>query len=719
MVWIVWAGVQGAAAFAKSPAIPPVRFKLSRCRVYSSRSNQRPLPPECVRRHFTHHLPSPRSNTFADTSARTKYSEDEKSVTLGLLADTELPRDALPYTDQFNKLKTAYEKKQKTTIKDVDFWRMMSSVGKGGGLGKKGGKKKAPPTPTLTDDEQLEILRLLPDGIGNRDHLPYTAKFDEMHKRFAKLTGKKLDKHEFWRGVSRVAKNARQPKPVYETAPLGDLDATLVAFLEDRNPWWRVKPKLPTERYRRWAYPEIIKRLSSKLAPIVAVRGSRRVGKSVLQAQLIEELLLLGRFDPTNRSVDPSRVLSVQFDDAPTLGGLSMPIQSIVRWFEANILKRTLNEASIAGEPAYLFFDEVQDLPDWSVQLKILADHSDARMVVTGSSALRIAAGQDNLAGRMTTIELGPLRLAEVAGMRGLRDLPAYAPDAPLEEWKKKDFWLGLIAHGKKHAKLRDEAFRYFSEFGGYPLCHNKAGIDANTLRQQVINEVITKTIQHDPGHRPHAPALDSALIAEVFKIACRYAGRSVLPKRFAEEIQSVLGSPVPHAKITDALSFLADSLLLYHVQPLEMLGKKQTHPPKLCICDHFVRNGVLQETVPLDPAALKVCDEAVATQVGFVIESVLGYFLKGVPGVDLSWFPKRTREPEVDFVLTIGTSRIPLEVKYRRDTPGKAEVAGIESFCAKPAYAASFGLIVTQTAEGPIENSALAVPASTFLLLK
>ncbi len=638
---------------------------------------------------------------------------------LALLASTELPRDALPYTAEFDKLKAEFEKKQQTTIKDVDFWRMMSSIGKGGGLAKKGGTKKAPRTPTLTDDEQLEILRLLPDGIGNRDHLPYTAKFDEMHKRFAKLTGKKLDKHQFWRGVSRVARNARQPKPVYETAPLGDLDATLVAFLEDRNPWWVVKPKFPTERYRRWAYCEVVKRLCTKLAPIVAVRGSRRVGKSVLQAQLIEELLLLGRFDPTNRSVDPSRILSVQFDAAPTLGGLSMPIQSIVRWFEANILKRTLNEASRAGEPAYLFFDEVQDLPDWSVQLKILADHSDARIVVTGSSALRIAAGQDNLAGRMTTIELGPLRLAEVAGIRELPDLPVYAPDAPLEDWKKKDFWLGLIAHGKKHAKLRDEAFRFFSEFGGYPMCHNKAGIDANTLRQQVINEVITKTIQHDPGHRPHAPALDSALIAEVFKIACRYAGRSVLPKRFAEEIQMVLGSPVPDKKITDALSFLADSLLLYRVQPLEMQGKKQAHPPKLCICDHFVRNGVLQETVPLDPIALKGCDEAVSGQVGFVIESVLGYFLKGIPGVELSWFPERANEPEVDFILTIGTNRIPLEVKYRRSVPGKAEVAGIDAFCGKQAYSAPFGLIITQGAEGPVGERAIALPASTFLLIK
>lgn len=630
-----------------------------------------------------------------------------------------MPRDALPYTDQFAKLKAAYERNQKATIKDVDFWRMVSSIGKGGGLAKKGGKKRAPRTPTLTDDEQLEILRLLPDGIGNRDQLPYTAKFDEMHKRFAKLTGKKLGKHEFWRGVSRVAKLATKPKPVYQTVPLGNLDAQTVAFLERNNPWWRGNVVRSTDEYRRWAFFEVIKRLRWKLARMVVVRGSRRVGKSVIVRQLIEELRLFGLRGNGRSRVAPARILFVQFDDAPWLVSRQDPIEAIVRWYEDNILKMTLNEAARLKKPAFILFDEVQNLDHWSVELKIIADHSDANMIITGSSALRIAAGQDNLAGRMTTIELGPLRLSEIVGIRQLGDLPAYAPDAPLEEWRKKDFWLGLIAHGKKHAKLRDEAFRYLSEFGGYPLCHNRAGVDASTLRQQVINEVITKTIQHDPGHRTHVPSLDSALIAEVFRIACRYAGRSVLPKHFAEEIQSVLGSPVPHAKITEALSFLADSLLLYHVQPLEMLSKKQAHPPKLCICDHFVRNGVLQETVPLDPVALRDCDEAVATQAGCLVESVLGYFLKGVPGLDLAWFPERTNEPEVDFVLTIGTTRIPLEVKYRQRGPSAADVKGLESFCGKKAYGAPFGLIVTQTAEGPVGDCALAVPASTFLLLK
>ncbi len=630
-----------------------------------------------------------------------------------------MPRDSLPYTTTFDSLKEEYESQRGEKIGDHEFWLLLNKIGKFGGLSAPGKRKKGTKAPHLSSNEQLEILRQLRDWIGNRDHLPYTAKFEDIHRQFAKLTGRKLSKHEFWRALSNEAKNARKPKPVHMAAPVGSLTPELVAFLEDRNPWWRAQPAREPHRFRRWAYAEMVRRLNKRLAAMVVVRGSRRVGKSVLQSQLIEDLLLVGKADPTGKPVDPARILSVQFDDAPALGGISMPIQAIVRWFEGNVLKRTLNRAAQEGQPAYLLFDEVQNLHDWSVQLKILADNADARIIVTGSSALRIAKGKENLAGRMDTIELGPLRLWEVAGIRGMRGLEPYAPDAPLEDWKKRDFWLGLLAHGKKHAELRDEAFRHFSRLGGYPVCHDTSETDEDRLRQQVVAGVINKTIESDPEHRRRAAPLDPAFVREVFRMICRYAGQAVAPKRIGDELHQLLQSPISNARIAETVQFLADSLLIYRVPALEMLAKKQGPPPKFCVSDHFVRNGVLQETIPLAPEALQRCDEAVATQAGHLVESVLGYFLKGIPGVELSWFPERAKEPEIDLVLTIGTARIPVEVKYRRGPVDGAALAGIRSFCGKPAYAAPFGVIVTQTTEGPVTDNAIVVPASTFLLLR
>lgn len=629
-----------------------------------------------------------------------------------LLSECALPRDALPYTDEFDVLKKRFEKQHKAKVSDDRFWRMMSRAGKAGGLGKAGVKKKAPRTSPLTEEEQLEILRLLPDGIGNRDHLPYTAKFDEVHRRFVRLTGKKLGKHDFWRGVSYVAKLSRKPRPLFDTVPAGGLDQELLDFIDRQNPWWKAQPARQAERFRRWAFAEVVDRLQSGLAKIVVIRGSRRVGKSVIQNQLAEKLLLLDR-------VNPARIFCVQFDAIPKLGSMTQPILTLVKWYEDNILKSTLNAAAKRGEPAYLLFDEVQNLSDWSVQLKSLVDLTDVYTLVTGSSAMRLGEGKDNLAGRMTTIELGPLRLSEIAGIRAMRTLPSFDLSSDREPWKQRRFWLDLIAHGRKHAAIRDEAFRWFSERGGYPLCHNTTEQDVNKIRRQIIDEVVTKTIEFDPPHRSRSGTLDEQLVKETFRLACRYAGQSPRTKLIADEIRAKLQTGVTDAKVNDALEFLSDSLLLHLVPPFEGLGKRQSNPSKICICDHFVRDGILQETLPIDPVALRNCDQAVSGGVGHLIESILGYYLQGIPGVDLAWFPSRTDEPEVDFVMTIGTNRIPMEIKYRRDMPGASDLKGIESFCRKPAYAAPFGLIITQTAEGELGDYAIAIPASTLLLLR
>lgn len=201
-----------------------------------------------------------------------------------------------------------------------------------------------------------------------------------------------------------------------ESEPLPDLaiSAELRRDLDRQNPWWqgRALPVLPS--FHRWPYARLRQRLERPIAPITAVRGPRQIGKTTLQLQLIEALLAAG--------IDPRRILRVQFDDLPALrrSGFQEPILRLVDWFEEAVLGCTLNEAAQRGEPAFLFLDEVQNLPSWDVQLKSLADHSTVRAMVTGSSALRIELGRDSLAGRIHSLEVGPLRMSEIAALRGL-----------------------------------------------------------------------------------------------------------------------------------------------------------------------------------------------------------------------------------------------------------------------------------------------------------
>src|SRR3989304_1843604 len=216
------------------------------------------------------------------------------------------------------------------------------------------------------------------------------------------------------------------------------LPPALDSFLRDTNPWWAGQPMRRQPPYRRWAFHVIGKRWKTGLAPVVVVRGPRQVGKTTLQMQLIEQLQAEGH--PANR------LFRVQFDELPSMRGVTDPILAIARWFENRILGSTFNAVAKDGRPIMLCLDEVQNLADWAPQLKALVDHHDVKVLVTGSSALRIEGGRDSLAGRITQVELGTLLLREVAGLRFQESIGPFLPDNGLEPLLRQEFW-EEIAH--------------------------------------------------------------------------------------------------------------------------------------------------------------------------------------------------------------------------------------------------------------------------------
>lgn len=630
-----------------------------------------------------------------------------------LLRTAECSRDGLPYTPEFSRLMKGYVEQTGERINDSDFWRLLARVGKQGGLSGSHQKKRTA-KPTLTREQELELLRLFPDGIGSRDSLPYSARFDELHQRFCRLTTMQISKSDFWRAVSNIAKRSRKPTPIKGPLPLGKLPEELVRSLQDQNPWWVGKPWKRTEEYRRWAYAELVRRLDSGISAIVAIRGTRQVGKSQLQSQFIEELLL-------QREVPPTQILSVQFDDVPTLGRFESPVLEIVRWFEEAVLKEPINAAAQRNEAIYLFFDELQNIAGWENQLKALVDHRSVKVIATGSSALRIAQGQDSLAGRISMIHLGPLRLREIAAIRFRETLPpAVTTENGLENWTTPEFWRHLLQHARQHDALLRRSFEAFANFGGYPICHKLGDaslIDRFGLRDQIQGMVVDRTILHDLKAGPSGTHRSSETVKEVFRQICRYAGQAVAAKALVNELTQLGHEGTSPAAVSDAIAFLADSLLISEIPSFEGIGKKSLRPSKLCLCDHFVRETWLQEQVPLDPGSLANAPEAAVTQAGHLAESLVGAFFSGVPGLEVSWLPGNSNEGEIDFVLTIGLKRIPVEVKYRRQLKSE-DFSAVRSFISQKKYNAPFGIVVTREEAAEKEN-VFCIPMHALLGLR
>lgn len=474
------------------------------------------------------------------------------------------------------------------------------------------------------------------------------------------------------------------------------------------NPWWEGKPGKPVPEYLRWAFSRVHRSVVSGPAPITVLRGPRQVGKSTIQTQLIERFL-------AQEKMDPRRIFRVQFDELEAIRALKMPVHALVAWFENRIAGRSLNEAAKARQPVYLFLDEVQNLTEWAPELKSLVDHNAVRVLVTGSSALRIEAGRDSLAGRIATIELGPLRLREVAGLSLKRDLPEYLPENGLEPWTRKETWRELQHFGVANAPLRDAAFERWAERGGYPLVHEFADEPWADLADRLVETVVNRAIQHDLRQGERGRKRDETLLKEVFRIACRYTGQCPSQAVFVHDIQSALGANIGVQRIGAYLRFLEAALLIRLIPPLEIRLKKKRGASKLCLCDHGLRAAWLQEQVPLEAQAL--AESSFSDLAGHIVEGAVGQFFAGIPGLDVAHFPERGTEPEVDFVLTIGEHRLPVEVKYRQRIDPLADTRGLRAFVERSVNNAPFGVIITMRDGVTIDDPRI-VPVSLPSLL-
>jgi predicted AAA+ superfamily ATPase len=477
------------------------------------------------------------------------------------------------------------------------------------------------------------------------------------------------------------------------------------------NPWWSERPGKALPEYKRAAYKQLLRRLQAGLAPAVMLRGPRQVGKTTLQGQIIEDLLRQG--------VPARNIFRIQFDELSALRNLADPLLVLTRWYQQHILNQSFNEAAREGQGAYVFLDEVQNLNNWAPQIKSLVDASDVKLLVTGSSALRMEMGKDSLAGRLTTLDLGPFLLREVAGLRLGEDIPAMLEGNGIEPLLQADFWRNLRDFGEKRSVLRDKAFQMFSDRGGYPVAHTKPDVAWPDVADQLNETIVRRVIQHDLRLGQRGKKRDQQLLEEVFRLACRYCGQAPGQSVYVQELRRALGANLGWQRVLTYLKFLDGSLLVKLIQPLELRLKKKKGNLKLALCDHGIRASWLQEKIPLAPEELERSTH-LADLAGHLAESVVGYFLTGISGLDVAHFPERPPEPEVDFILTIGEHRIPLEVKYRRIIDAHRDTLGLRAFLEKTVYNAPFGLLVTLRDGVEVRDPRIvALPLSSLLLMR
>lgn len=461
----------------------------------------------------------------------------------------------------------------------------------------------------------------------------------------------------------------------------------ILKVLRAFNPWWTtgsVHPGLLKE-YRRFAYYEAMKRLDQEeLRRTVVLTGTRRVGKTTIEYQMIDSML--------NRGVNPAQIVFISMDHPMLkLSNLS----DILECYHENVWPT---------QDAYYFFDEIQYASGWDKWLKTIYDtQPDTKCVATGSASPALIRGSaESGAGRWSVIQVPTLSFYEYCALIGV-DTPELGPEirptafARMTQQQRTQVMLKL-------APLQNYFNRYLT-VGGFPelaLTHN------DIMAQQIMREdVVDKVLKRD---LPSLYNIRSPLELErIFLYLCNVSSDIVSFTTIAKELDGV-----SRITVENYVKYLESANLIYQSWPVDIGGRKALKvQPKIYIADAAIRNAVLMDDDVLTNSTElgKVVETAVYKHVAsfyYQLATRVGYSRGG---------PK---DNEVDIVVDYpNIKKILIEVKYREQAPISNEDAIIE--LSKEASAA---IIVTKRADDygthrtPDGRDLIRIPAFAFLYL-
>jgi predicted AAA+ superfamily ATPase len=186
------------------------------------------------------------------------------------------------------------------------------------------------------------------------------------------------------------------------------------------NPWWEGKDfesGIDRPNYLNHL-PDMLKRKQ-----VEVIIGSRRIGKTTLLKQYIKKFLLKG--------VSEKDIFYLAFDH-PTFASLSVSdhLKNMRRIFMHGREKRL-----------FLFLDEVQESPNWELELKGVYDLENLKIFCTGSTSALIKAQGGRLTGRQIITTLYPLSFGEFLLFKGQR--PGMSEDYKYEKLSEEYLALG------------------------------------------------------------------------------------------------------------------------------------------------------------------------------------------------------------------------------------------------------------------------------------
>ena len=282
-------------------------------------------------------------------------------------------------------------------------------------------------------------------------------------------------------------------------------------------------------------------------------------------------------------------------------------------------------QARLKGEGTLLIIDEIQKVPGWSEQVKLLFDEDrnqrDIKIVLLGSSALYLQKGlSESLAGRFELLEAHHWSLGEFTEAFG---------------W---DF---------------EKYFRFGAYPGAIALVDNE-----DRWRNYILNSIIEPVLGKDilALH----PVNNPALFRQSFELAVQYPAQIISLQKMLGQLQDRGNA----ATIKHYLTLLEKSFLIKALQKFTgSTVQTRASSPKIVVLNPALTHAY-QTTQRLDTDS---------SWHGFMFESLVGAHLLRQNNIQLFYW--RDGQAEVDYILKSPEGLLALEIQsgMRRKTSGLA----------------------------------------------
>jgi predicted AAA+ superfamily ATPase len=474
--------------------------------------------------------------------------------------------------------------------------------------------------------------------------------------------------------------------------------AQLKSALSVYNPWWeQINYLWDNPAFKRDYFPLGVRHLEEKHGLALLINGPRRVGKTTLMRQLMEYLA-------THNKVAPQRIFFFSLDD-PFIQQLPAAEQGagfeqlVLGW--EDVLGHRLADAK---EPLFCFLDEVQRLPNWELYIKRYVDlHYPVRFIISGSASHTIfRKSLESLLGRLVDVSMPPFSFREwvrfhypVTG-QWLEALSRDRIDIKDRSTIEKSVNKIIENVNREGIALLNRYANEYSRAGGFPQLWEQNPVErAQFVDLQYVQRVTLEDLR----------LIKEIRRPEIFHQFLRYAFARTGEEYNLEELAGKIKTT--RVTLSGALPLLFQTELIRKVE-------RYTNKPVRLRSTHaklYAADTMLYEAITKVPADLNGPDK------GRIAETLIFNVIRRCAGItDISYFRTPDGAREIDFIVRVGRSLVPVEVKQRTGIDEK-DIESVNYFINEHMAESSFGILITESNLN-LSGNVLQLPLGVFLLL-